>query len=370
MPDRRYLVLLAGLAAAVLPPFACSPQVVDAVDTLPTGGSAGSGASGSGGSGVTGGSAGSGLTGGEGPACPDGGSEANRDGDEWIDCLDDCPDDPLKQRPVTCGCGLPDSVEDGGTTCQELQPLLEHRYTFAGTGTVVVDSKGGADGVVLNTVLTGQSTVTLEGGTSDQYVDLPNRILSVFPSVTVEAWLEWSGGGGPWQRIFDFGEPVEGIEDVQSSGGSYLFLTTRTADTDPGDPTYRGPYLRAVYGRPLGLNVVESRASAELNSPRIFPSGRLAHVAVAVDGEVGSMFVYIDGVLEGSFVPEPVPDAVPPPVDLSLVNDINCWLGKSQFSYDQELAATFHEFRIYNAALTAEQIALSKIAGPDAVFFP
>jgi hypothetical protein len=369
MTDRRYLVLLAGLAAAMVPPFACSPQVVDAVDTLPeTGGSAGTGATGSGGSGITGGSAGSGLSGGEGPACPDGGSEANRDGDEWIDCLDDCPDDPLKQRPVTCGCGLPDSVEDGGTTCQDLQPLLEHRYTFAGTGTVVVDSKGGDDGVVVNTVLTGQSTVRLAGGTSDQYVDLPNRILSVLPSATLEAWLEWDGGGGPWQRIFDFGEPVEGEENVQSSGGSYLFLTTRTADMDLNDPTYQGPYLRAVYGRPLDLNVYESRASAELNSPRIFPSGRLAHVAVVVDGEAGSMFVYIDGVLEGSFVPDGA--GPPPPVDLSVVNDINCWLGKSQFRIDQELAATYHEFRIYNAPLTAEQIALSKFAGPDPVFFP
>ena len=50
------------------------------------------------------------------------------------------------------------------------------------------------------------------------------------------------------------------------------------------------------------------------------------------------------------------------------INDINNWLGRSQFSADAELQATFHEFRIYRAALSPELVAISYGGGPDAVF--
>jgi hypothetical protein len=359
MTERRFS-LSTALVGIALVSLACAPQVVDAVDTKPETGGAGATSGGGGSSGSIGGS---GVGNGGTTSCPNGSDETDRDGDGVFDCFDGCPDDELKTRPVTCGCGLPEPVE-GQPSCLDLQPLLAHRYRFDGTGTAVVDSVpgGGADGVVVNAELSGQGNVVLQGGQLGQYVDLPNRIISGLSSATLEAWLQWNGGA-PWQRIFDFGAPLEGEEDVQSGGSSYLFLTPRTDDTDSGDPTYQGPYLRATYGRPQGTGVIEFRANAELNTPRIFPSGKVAHAAVVVDGDTGFMYAYIDGVLEGSYESQP-------PVDLSLVNDINCWLGKSQFLIDQELNATYYEFRIYNAALTAEQIDLSYRAGPDPPFFP
>jgi len=54
---------------------------------------------------------------------------------------------------------------------------------------------------------------------------------------------------------------------------------------------------------------------------------------------------------------------------LAGINDINNWLGLSQYSPDPELGGALHEARIYNAALTDEQIAFSFAQGTDPTFF-
>jgi hypothetical protein len=395
MVDGRTSVILGVLAAGVLAPFACSPQIVDAVDTLPaTGGSRMTG--GSGGSGVTGGTSGTGASDGGGPACPDGGSEANQDGDEYLDCEEECPLDPNKSVPGQCGCGLPNPNEvDGGASCNDLTALLAHRYTFRGTSdsTVVIDSQAGMEGngEVINTFLSGDETLVLAGGASDQYVDLPNGLASAQASATFEAWLQWSGGGGPWQRIFDFGSNSSLTEGNQGgSGASYLFLTARTY-VDPANPALLlSGKLRLVYRRvPLEPELI-------VEAPIAFPSGGEGptHVAAVIDAENERMSIYIEGVLqlgvafiargadgsdyvvvnnEGPYdwsVPlTELGEMTPPPIVLQDLNDINNWLGRSQFSNDSELAGTFHEFRIYQGALTAEQIAISYTAGPNPVFF-
>jgi hypothetical protein len=80
------------------------------------------------------------------------------------------------------------------------------------------DSVGGADGLVVNRTLAGDGTVVLAGIDSLQYVDLPNGIVSSLgPSATVEAWVNWTGVGGTWQRVFDFGSSDQ-PEDVQGNG--------------------------------------------------------------------------------------------------------------------------------------------------------
>jgi hypothetical protein len=53
---------------------------------------------------------------------------------------------------------------------------------------------------------------------------------------------------------------------------------------------------------------------------------------------------------------------------LSSINDINNWLGRSQYSPDAEFGGSLYEFRIYNRALSAGQIALSFADGPDPAY--
>jgi hypothetical protein len=55
------------------------------------------------------------------------------------------------------------------------------------------------------------------------------------------------------------------------------------------------------------------------------------------------------------------------PIPLDQINDVNVWLGKSQWN-DPYFNGQFEEFRIYNGALSDQQITASYGAGPDALF--
>jgi len=300
-------------AALLLFASACGSQVVDAVDPPTTGGTAGVGgsigvgASGGVGAGGSAGTPGIGGTAGDGGTIGEGGAPA------------------------------------GPGTCAGSQSLV-HRYTFDGTGTVVTDSKGGPDGAVVGAMLTGDGAVTLAGRMSGQYVDLPNGILSALDSTTIEAWLTWSGGY-EWQRIFDFGDDQTGVEGSQGSGSTYLFLTPRI--TDDGGALVRVAYQRTSY------------PEVQLDATRTLPMGTLTHVAVTFDAQTETLAVYIDGQLENALVMNAVP------IRLSMINDINNWLGRSQYAADPDLGATIEEFRIYARALDATELAASFDAGPN-----
>ena len=51
---------------------------------------------------------------------------------------------------------------------------------------------------------------------------------------------------------------------------------------------------------------------------------------------------------------------------LADINDVNNWLGRSNWTVDANTAGSFDEFRIYDTALTEAQIEASRAAGPDA----
>jgi hypothetical protein len=319
-----------------------------------------------------------------GALCPEGGSDVDSDGDNVPDCVDSCKNDYKKSAGSgLCGCGFADPEAGSDVpTCMDLVAVLAHRYAFNGTGTDVIDSAtgGDADGVVLNTELSGGGTLVLAGGMSDQYVDLlSNRLISSSEtgSITLEAWLRWNGGGN-WQRIFDFGNndgPQEGEQGM--SGNAYLFLT----------PRGQLGKLRVAYKRPGG-----SEYEVILDAPITLPSGVDTHVAVVIDAMLKRMSLYVDGRLQDGIAyfrnvgapattemrgvydwSEPVTTSDgemvnPPAIDLSVIDDINNWLGRSQFKADSELDATLDEFRIYSSALTPELIELSHSAGPNAEF--
>ena len=53
--------------------------------------------------------------------------EPDSDGDGLIDDCDDCPNDPEKTQPGVCGCGVPDTDDDGDSTpdCHDLCPGVD-----------------------------------------------------------------------------------------------------------------------------------------------------------------------------------------------------------------------------------------------------
>lgn len=69
--------------------------------------------------------------------------------------------------------------------CLKLKNALVRRYRFDGSGSTVVDAQGRPAGEVVNAALTGNGTVVLAGGSSNQYVDLPNGIVSELQDATI-----------------------------------------------------------------------------------------------------------------------------------------------------------------------------------------
>jgi hypothetical protein len=87
------------------------------------------------------------------------------------------------------------------------------------------------------------------------------------------------------------------------------------------------------------------------------PTDAPVHVAVVVDSTRNTLALYRDGVLEGETVlTERLAD----------INDVNVWIGRSQYASDPNLDADITEFRIYRQALGPSELETSHRLGPDA----
>lgn len=230
----------------------------------------------------------------------------------------------------------PGGEPDAGAPIRGL--YLIHRYSFSGDGSSVVDSIGGLDGTLQNgAVLDGAGHAVLDG--KDDYVDLPNRLLSGLNNATLIAWLSWNGGPC-WQRVFDFGSN-DAAEGEAGNAVSSVFATPLRC---PGS----GP-AAAFQSKQVMLGSVDS------DSP--FPVLQNTSLAVVLDAASQSMTLYVAGksLGSGTFTA------------LSELSDVNDWLGRSQWAQDAALRGSFDELRIYDRALDADAVAALDAAGPDAL---
>jgi len=222
-------------------------------------------------------------------------------------------------------------------------PVLAHRYSFEGApgSTFVADSVGTAHGTLLGGgAFTGDGKLNLQG--ANGFVDLPNGIISSLSNVTLEAWVTWNGGA-QWQRIFDFGSNSSG-ENGQGTGLTYLALTPRSG------------------GNVMHFAVTTNSGAGEVpaNAAQMLPTGQQVQVAVSYDFLAGTSELFQNGQSLATGAAS---------IPLNRINDVNVWLGKSQWN-DPYFNGQFDEFRIYDGALSEQQIAASYVAGPDALFGP
>jgi hypothetical protein len=258
--------------------------------------------------------------------------------------LEDAADGP---RADTEGGDVRDTASlDAPCPLCSLGAALVHRYSFGGTGTKVADSVGTADGTVVNAQLSGSGTLALVGGGASQYVDLPDHLLSTLTDATLEVWVTWSGGNNN-QRILDFGS--------NSTVNGRTQATTTIIISPNSAPQGTPPRLRASYSNQV------SSGSTFADAPSTLQTGTKSHIVAVFDGQQHTLSLYLNGVSQGQATGLSA---------LSLISDVNNWLGRSQYTDDPGFSGTYDEFRIFDAALTVDQIQASYTAGPDALFRP
>jgi hypothetical protein len=280
-------------------------------------------------------------------ACGCGVPDDDFDDDATVDCLEECPDNAGQTEPTgPCGC----SALTETAACTALRDAVRNLYSFNGTTAVITDSVNAANGVIADATGTTPAAelgrfqvngrLNLDGvGT---FVDLPDGLISSLGSATFEAWTAWRGGAA-WARIFDFGNNDGG------AGLTYLFLTpSNSINTN----------LRIAYSV-AGPGAAETLADGVGPLPVVLTDAPgFQHVAVVINEAAGLMQLYLEGAQVGS---------VALAGDLAAIEDVNNWLGRSNFPVDPMLFGSLIEFRIYDQALTAAQINTSFRAGPGAL---
>ena len=209
---------------------------------------------------------------------------------------------------------------------------LAHRYSFT---TNANDSEGSANGTLSGGATISGGAVVLNG--TSAFVDLPNNMVSNLTSITYEAWFTDYGSSG-WARLWDFGNSSGG-EGNQGGGTSYMFLSV---------PSGSGG-IRGAYNLGSGEQVLDLAARPS--------AGVEHHVVWTQDGNAQVAKIFLDGVLAGendSFTYTPA----------AVGATVNDWLGRSQYN-DPYFYGTIDEFRIYSAALSAQQVALEYQLGPN-----
>ncbi|MES2569763.1 MAG: LamG-like jellyroll fold domain-containing protein [Verrucomicrobiota bacterium] len=182
-----------------------------------------------------------------------------------------------------------------------------------------------------------------------KYVDLPNDIAK-YPALTIEAWVTW-GGGDAWQRVFDFGsnsagEQFPGSSATGFSGTDYFMLTPKTVPGANGSNASTG-----------SLEVVFNGSSSYqmLNDSKPLATNIQAHLVLTREAD-GIAKLYVNGALVATTTGM---------VDPSTFQQLNMWLGRSNYQQDAFFKGSINEFRIYSEALSGAQIASNRERGPD-----
>jgi hypothetical protein len=205
-----------------------------------------------------------------------------------------------------------------------------HRYSFTADAK---DSVGGADGMLMGNAAIADGQLMLDGS-AGTYVDLGpiGNDISGLTNSTFEVWVTWQESlNRQWERIFDFGMDTT----------NNMFLTPH--------PNAHGPRFS------LTTNGGGDEQQVETAMP--FPVGVETHLAITIDADNQVASMYINGQIAGAvYFYTNTPSL--------LGATANNYLGKSQYA-DPYFNGSINEFRVYNTALSAAQIATNFANGPD-----
>jgi hypothetical protein len=238
-----------------------------------------------------------------------------------------------------------------------------HRYSFNdapgdASNAVIDDSIGTADGVVLGAGATfdGKRLLLPGGGPGTAaYGDLPNNLLSVHSTnnggtgkFALELFYKVSGSQN-WSRVFDFGSSgLVPTEEVLGPGGGgegrdYLMYSAQVG----GDTLNRRLEVRNEEPAGGGITTIDNPTTS---------FNRDVHSLLTWDEETGRLIMYEDGRQVSTMT---VDDA------MSEINDVNVWLGRSNWNGDANAKIEYDDVRIYDYILTPQQALGNAQGGPE-----
>jgi len=254
---------------------------------------------------------------------------------------------------------------------------VTHRWKFNETGatshgTVIPDAIAGAPGTIVGIgAVRGGSALTLPGTTNgtlaadsiSAYFDLPNGIISSKSSLTIEIWATIHAAR-TWQRLFDFG-------NMNIAGNGAFGELTPTSGA-PGGATNSSDNLMLVANRENTLSTQQLTArlngAGEINNQTNLTTstGTQYHYVVTFQPGIGAnaatggrLTWYRNGAQAGF---------IDTNFRLNQIDDVNNWLGRSQYTNDSNANISYNDVRIYEYALSPSQISANATAGPDANF--
>ena len=220
---------------------------------------------------------------------------------------------------------------------QEIETSAIHLYTFNdGTvsGSTVSDLVGGADGTLFNgaTVSGGQLVLADNSGATGanvQYMQMPDGVLpDGSTAATFELWFTASASTGAYGRGFDFGRNDQ----------NYLFFT-------PFNGT----------GSEVGISQAGSVNERDVTGV-VLNDGNQHLATVTINDATDEMTYFIDGTFVGT--------ANLGGVNLSGIEAINNFLGRSQFAVDPGFIGSMNQFAIYDRVLSPSEVLGNYSAGP------
>ncbi|SDG18911.1 cellulose binding domain-containing protein [Chitinophaga filiformis] len=171
-------------------------------------------------------------------------------------------------------------------------------------------------------------------GTANAYASLPAGTLSTLNDFTITLWVKMDAIT-TWMRIFDFGNGTN----------NYLFLT---------------PQAGVTSGKSIVRYAIKNGGGEQqVNYNYTFPLNTWTHFAITQSGNTCRL--YINGTLVATNTGVTIKPA-------ALGSTAQNYLGKSQFTADPNLKAKVDEFRIYNRAQTAAEIAAGMKAMQEITF--
>jgi hypothetical protein len=220
-------------------------------------------------------------------------------------------------------------------SCDKKDPTLVVHYIFeSATDGVVIDATGGGHNATLAQGATvgkfGQFDV-MDLGDGDGYLDMGadmGGVIHELGDYSIATFLRVDTAA----RVRGYGNFVWVFSTLDTCGartGEYMAYRVNQQRQEQSNGGYRGELVGIMADRPA-------------------PKGVWHHIAYS-QGE-GSGTLYIDGVAVATG------EAPLQPKDMTQAPVYN-WLGRPHFGGDLYLKALYHDFRIYNRALPAEEIA-------------